>query len=639
MLNLIPLLKEVAIFRELRVTELVKIAEKMQRYAFVAGERLCEEGAPGGEALGIIESGYVNVTVKAAAANEEKILTTLGPAATFGEISLLTGETHSASIIAISNGVLYRIKKEDFDAVIKEIPALGLFLGRVISKKFRDSLQVGKGLARKNKIIAVVSAEKGLGKSTLIANLATSLSRQTGGKTIAIDLNYSAGSLASILNLQTPLSLHKFIQSGQSFSFADLEAATVRHPQGLNVLGIMEEFRGDALSQNFLPQLLEIPAGDPGLMFKVLAEAAEVVLLVSPQIEKFADTVDFIKFLKQGDGDLDRKLKLVVQSDGRIAAATKKQFEKLLRLPVSEIVPYDGVLADLFSISATPFVASHPLSEISQVVNRLARELGGIKIGLALSSGMAPGLAHIGVLKVLERAKIPIDILSGSSGGSIFAAGCAAGIPAIHMEKMACEFYRKFLWVYADFAFPFYSGLIRGDALFSFFGKFLKEAEFSDLKVPLKIVASDLQNGEPVVLDEGKVNVAIRASVSVPGIFSPVKVKGRFLVDGAAISPVPVSVLQQSGANIVIAVNVNSPLNDQSARPNIFDVVMLSRAISAYRMAELDSARADVVIKPETTDFRWRDYARAKEIIKRGEAAAEKAVSRIKDILSVFSLR
>ncbi|MFA4857914.1 MAG: hypothetical protein WC636_01345, partial [Candidatus Margulisiibacteriota bacterium] len=92
-------------------------------------------------------------------------------------------------------------------------------------------------------------------------------------------------------------------------------------------------------------------------------------------------------------------------------------------------------------------------------------------------------------------------------------------------------------------------------------------------------------------------------------------------------------------ANIVIAVNVNSPLNDQSARPNIFDVVMLSRAISAYRMAELDSARADVVIKPETTDFRWRDYARAKEIIKRGEAAAEKAVSRIKDILSVFSLR
>jgi NTE family protein len=152
-------------------------------------------------------------------------------------------------------------------------------------------------------------------------------------------------------------------------------------------------------------------------------------------------------------------------------------------------------------------------------------------------------------------------------------------------------------------------------------------------------VAADLQNGEPVVLDEGKVGVAIRASVSVPGMFSPVKVKGRFLVDGAAISPVPVSILQQAGANVVIAVNVNSPLNDPSTHPNIFDVVMQSRAISTYRIAELDAARADVVIKPDTTDFRWRDYARAQEIIERGEAAAEKAVPRIRDILSVASLR
>jgi NTE family protein len=374
-------------------------------------------------------------------------------------------------------------------------------------------------------------------------------------------------------------------------------------------------------------------------MFTVLSEAAEIVLLVSSQVGTLADTVGFIKFLKQEEKELERKLKVVVQNDVAAVPASRKQFEKLLRLPVAEIIPYDGVLADLFSISATPFVASHPSSEISQVVNRLARELGGIKIGLALSSGMAPGLAHIGVLKVLEREKIPIDILSGSSGGSIFAAGCAAGFPAVYMEKMATSFYRKFLWLYADFAFPFYSGLIRGNSIFSFISRILKEVEFADLKVPLKVVAADLQNGEPVVLDEGKVGVAIRASVSVPGMFSPVKVKGRFLVDGAAISPVPVSILQQAGANVVIAVNVNSPLNDPSTHPNIFDVVMQSRAISTYRIAELDAARADVVIKPDTTDFRWRDYARAQEIIERGEAAAEKAVPRIRDILSVASLR
>jgi NTE family protein len=265
---------------------------------------------------------------------------------------------------------------------------------------------------------------------------------------------------------------------------------------------------------------------------------------------------------------------------------------------------------------------------------------------------MAPGLAHIGVLKVFEREKIPVDVVAGTSGGALFGAALACGISAGKLEKISRDVARKFLWFYSDFvAFP-YSGFLRGKTLAALINKIIKDADFDDLVIPLEILASDLVTGEPVILNEGKVSEAIRASISVPGIFTPVEVKGRYLVDGAAISPVPVSILQQAGADIVIAVNVNSApvdtnkvVGDSSnlfarikraiTTPNIFDIIMQSRAISSHRMAELDSSRADVVVKPDTSTIRWRDYGKARQIIEQGEKAAEQMIPRIKDLLSL----
>ena len=354
--------------------------------------------------------------------------------------------------------------------------------------------------------------------------------------------------------------------------------------------------------------------------------------------------------------DLEKKLKIVVQNGPNPTPVLKKQIEQILKVPVSEILPYDSALADMLSISGTPFVVSHPSVSLSKIVNRLARELGGIKVGLALSSGMAPGLAHIGVLKVFEREKIPIDIIAGTSGGALFGSAIARGVDPASLEKIAIDVTRKFLWMYSDFTIP-YSGFVRGKTLQKIVNKVLRGAEFSDLSIPFKILAADLQSGEPVILDQGKISEAIRASISVPGIFTPVRIGDRLLVDGAAISPVPVTVLQQCGADIVIAVNVNvSPdrvvrtvektkpnfvtrLKQQLATPNFFDVIMQSRAISAHRMAELDSARADVVVKPDTSAFKWRDYNKSKEIIQTGIEAAEKAVPRIKDLISSTALK
>lgn len=668
MMHLLPLLREVAIFKDLRASELVKIAEVMERYAFVVGERLCEEGAPGGDSLQIIESGYVNVIAKDAKTGEEKNLTTLGPSACFGEISLLTGETHSATIVAISNGVMYKIKKEHFDRIMRANPSVALFMSKMLSKKFRDVLSFGKGIVEKNKVVAVISAKPEVGKSTLIANLATSLSRQTGRKTLAIDLNYAPGSLASVLNLQTPLNLADKMKGGRSFSFADIEEATVRHPMGLNVLGILAESIPEVLDAQTIARMLEqlrsvydfvfveVPSKVDNLFYDFLLRSDEILLISPANKKELVETFDFVKFIKRKVIDLEKKLKVVVQDGLHPAHIHKGQIEAILRVPVSEVLPHDATLADSLSISACPFVVSYPSAPISKVVSRLAREIGGIKVGLALSSGMAPGLAHVGVLKVFEKERIPVDIIAGTSGGAIFGAAIAGGMSPLQLERIALEVARRFLWFYTDFVMPPYSGFIYGHTIIRLVEKLLKGARFSDLEVPLKVLAADLQAGEPVVLDQGKISEAIRASISVPGIFVPVKVKGRFLVDGAAISPVPVSILHQKRANVVIAVNVNSSPADTTKQnggksnilgkvwqrfstPNLFDIIMQSRAISAHRMAELDSARADVVVKPDTSNYKWRDYNKAKQIVEQGIIAAEKAVPRIKDLLSASSLK
>ena len=186
------------------------------------------------------------------------------------------------------------------------------------------------------------------------------------------------------------------------------------------------------------------------------------------------------------------------------------------------------------------------------------------------------------------------------------------------------------------------SGLIKGrkirDLLTSYIGG---DIEFTDLKIPFACVATDIDTGEEVVIDQGSVPEALRASISVPGIFTVVKREGRYLVDGGLTTPVPVNVVKRMGADFIIAVNVLPDVTDRMGKmskerrqtqkePNIFQVIMQSMFITTYSMAQSSAEDADIFIEPDVAYIGAGDFQKALELISRGEQATKKVIPEIK---------
>jgi len=180
----------------------------------------------------------------------------------------------------------------------------------------------------------------------------------------------------------------------------------------------------------------------------------------------------------------------------------------------------------------------------------------GLKIGLALGGGSARGLAHVGVILALEAYNIPIDIIAGTSIGSVIGGLYASGATIEQLEEVALSIKKSKTLFMLDPVFP-HSGLISGDRIEKMLNKFaIKDKTFDDLKIPFAAVATDVESGAEVILNQGKVIDAVRASISIPGIFTPVKYQDYYLVDGGVVNPVPVDVVQMMGADIIIAVSL-----------------------------------------------------------------------------------
>jgi NTE family protein len=177
------------------------------------------------------------------------------------------------------------------------------------------------------------------------------------------------------------------------------------------------------------------------------------------------------------------------------------------------------------------------------------------KVGYALGGGAARGLSHIGVLKVFEEHGVFPNIITGTSMGALIGALYAGGIKVGDIEQLAVRLGLGRLALLADMTLPF-SGLIGGRRVISLLKTILGDLTFSQLKYDFACVATDINTGEQVVLREGSLVEAVRASISLPGIFTPIRVKGRYLVDGGLVNEVPVSVCREMGAGYVIGVNV-----------------------------------------------------------------------------------
>jgi NTE family protein len=247
------------------------------------------------------------------------------------------------------------------------------------------------------------------------------------------------------------------------------------------------------------------------------------------------------------------------------------------------------------------------------------------KIGLALGSGGARGFAHVGVLKVLMEENIPINLIAGSSMGSLIGAFYGAGYDMDTMLKLSTSFRRKY---YLDFTFP-KMGFIAGRKVQELVKFFTKGKRIEELSIPLAIVATDLLKGEKVIFTEGNLSEAVRASISIPGVFVPQKINGRLLVDGGVIDRVPVSVAKSMGADIVFAVDV-SHFEAEPQITTIHDVIIQSIDIMQREFVKQIEVEASVMLRPKTEQYSSRSFQNIKEIIECGEIEARRCLPQIK---------
>lgn len=285
--------------------------------------------------------------------------------------------------------------------------------------------------------------------------------------------------------------------------------------------------------------------------------------------------------------------------------------------------------------------------ENAAALQRLARKIAQRQVGIALSSGNARGMAHIGVLKVLEEEGIPIDMIAATSAGAVFGALYAAGHPIGKVIEFAVNVQRQYNFLsgfrYWDFRIPPRSGLIKGDMVLNYFRHWLSNKTFDELSIPLYIVAADLLSGEEIVFDRGPVAEAVRASMSVIGILEPAYVAGRFLIDGGAINPVPTQLLADKGMNIILASNVIPSLEDRLHRreqkregrvPNVLGIVMGAMEIMESEIIKSRMGPVDILIQPDSARYGTFEYDRVHELVRCGEEAARSQVPHIRQLLA-----
>ena len=253
------------------------------------------------------------------------------------------------------------------------------------------------------------------------------------------------------------------------------------------------------------------------------------------------------------------------------------------------------------------------------------------RVGLALGGGAARGFAHIGVIQVLEEAGIRPSLVAGTSAGSLVAALYASGKTGAELGLLADAMDEAAI---TDWSFPG-RGLIRGEALARFVRDNTGGRPIEQMKIPLGIVATDLDNGAPILFQVGDTGVAVRASSAVPAVFQPVRIGSREYVDGGLVSPVPVRFARQMGAELVIAVDISDP-PDGAATGDMMRMLLQTFSIMGRSINYFELRDADIVLRPHLPGVSSADFASRKRTI---QAGREAALAQLPDIRAKIAAR
>ncbi len=670
------IIKQVPLFSELSRPAQKLIEDNSYAVEYKKDQIVYREGdAP--DAFYCMITGRAQVFVRTPS-GDEKFLVYLHRGDYVGIISLLTGEPHSVTVRIINDSFVLKIDKSNFDYLLKEIPQLAFHLSQSLSRRLKRKDLGPKGIFEST-IISVYGVAKGVGRTMYAADLAISLVCETHKKVILLDMSPTGNEIVQMLRIENrppPIGLKTL-----AFDYERVKPLVIKDDACgiflLNIAHVPEEPSDTTqiipllsyLASEFHYIVVDLPLEMDKTVYAALTQSDLIHLVTDCTEHNLKATGRLIDELSKTIKTPERKIKAIINEFH--PDKTSEEHIKILGHKAYATLPDLGLLAGIMSAGLPPILAV-PDCLYSKAIRRIAREIGGVLVGLALSSGAALGLAHIGVIKVLEREKIPIDFIAGSSVGALIGAFWASGIDGDALEKIALEFKKKFaLLNLADFsAFPLF-GFLRGVNLTKFIRNVLGRKTFRDTHIPIKITACKLRARELVVLDEGSLVDAVRASCSIPALLEPYRKQEDYLIDGGILDPVPVDVLLKLGARRIIAVNcLPSPeevmrtfkeleekrrkeemelaersiyarmvfkIREKMRRaflPNIFDVIMNSMQSMEYVLAEASAQGADCVLHPTIPTANWFELYKVAHLIKRGEEEAQRMLPQIKALIA-----
>ncbi len=605
------LLARVPLLASLDTAQLDAFAEACTALAVQARDPVFRVGDPG-DALYIVESGTLEAVLDEGTASEQ-VVSRFVPGDFFGEMALLTGQPRSATVRARTDSRLLALAKSHFDRAVADDPGLALRLSRALSARLFDT---NEQMSRHGTRLATLV---GIGDPDTIAELLVgvlqSVCRQLRRQAVLV-----------VLGVDPPAGWPSTGPDGLRGAPrpvpapADAGVYLAVPPQVLaresdaSVAAFLDELR-----QGYR-HVIVWTSTDVAVHRRAALHRSRVAVVLGAGNDVAADVARAVKPLA---AELRVPVRVAVAgARGRGAAALAEN-----PFPVVWIEPQEGPGAD------------------GRGLDRLARVLMGASVGLALSGGAAQGLAHLGVLEALFEAGIPIDMIAGTSGGALYGSMVASGLPIETAQAIVIQQTRRNLIDKADLTLPHY-GIIRGRRIERMIRDAIGDVTFAEMPYPFRAVATNLENGDEVVLSEGPVYRAVRASISIPGIFEPVRIGGRLLVDGAVVTPLPVRPVRAMGAHFIIAVHVPAPgrVSDEHKRAagkrldekhNLMSTIFRSYAFAGDVLAEQAAREADVCIRPDVALFGWRDYRSAVEIIHAGRQAGRAQIEQIKRQLPV----
>jgi NTE family protein len=633
-------LAAVPLFSSFARRELEELAGLFVELTFRTGDTVCREGEEGNTFF-VVLSGELEVQ-----GGTGRVINRLGPGEVLGEMSLLMGGRRAATVVVARSARLLALDRDAFERVLLPNAKVLQYFSRLLSQRLLNMAR-GDAVAKTTTVITVTGRAGLHGRSLVAATLGRLLAHISGRE--------------AVLVLAKPARRGR---GERSASLVDLSRAAI------------EDVRGNLEDQGGNVARLPVDA-DGGQR----ANAEQLGVLVGKLGERFP----FVIFDVGASGDpvpraadeiSDVVVELVERAEvdpgGEIGRGPRRFRVVNLHntasqpIPVNScepfVVPDDPALRDLEPAAQAEHLATHPRSPAAPPLHRLARKILGTSVGIAMGGGAAFGIAHVGVMKVLEDNGIPVDLLAGSSMGSIVALGYAAGITPDEMIEIARRIGTKWTTLSAvvlDFTLT-RPALLSGSRLVQIFSPLTGAIRtFDQLTFPCRAVAADIESGDRVWIGSGLLEVAFRASAAVPMLWAPVRLDGRVLVDGGVVDPVPAEVVREMGADICIAVNVVPQLRkgvdtvlsrmyrrvnvlnplawlarESGGMPSIFDLVMNTMQALQYELGNFKAISADVRINPDLSAHTWIEFYRALELIERGAEAAERALPEIRRVLA-----